>query len=149
MIFLIRKVPVSYTHLLEGDFIDYTVAIPGKGTTTAVVSTRAFMESISRASIIISEKVKNPIKATFDANGIEVSCETGLGKIDDRISANITGDPVRIGFNDRYMMDALKASGEDEVLLELGSTLSPIKIMPLEGDSFTFLVMPMRLKDDR
>ena len=56
---------------------------------------------------------------------------------------------VRIGFNDRYMMDALKASGEDEVRLELGSTLSPIKIMPLEGDAFTFLVMPMRLKDDR
>ena len=137
------------SRLLEGDFIDYTVAIPGKGTTEAVVSTRSFMESISRASIIISEKVKNPIRAMFDSNGIEVSCETSLGKIDDRITAKITGEPVRIGFNDRYMMDALKASGEDEVRLELGSTLSPIKIMPLEGDSFTFLVMPMRLKDDR
>ena len=45
------------------------------------------------------------------------------------------------------MIDALKASGEDQVLLELGSNLSPIKIMPLEGDSFTFLVMPMRLKE--
>ena len=63
------------------------------------------------------------------------------------LPADITGNPVRIGFNDRYMIDALKASGEDQVLLELGSNLSPIKIMPLEGDSFTFLVMPMRLKE--
>lgn len=139
------------SRLLEGDFIDYNVAIPGKGTTTAVVSTRAFMDSISRASIIISEKVKNPIRATFDTDAkmIQVACETSLGKIDDQISADLNGNTIRIGFNDRYMIDALKASGEDQVLLELGSTLSPIKIMPLEGDSFTFLVMPMRLKDDR
>ena len=82
-----------FSRLLEGDFIDYTVAIPGKGTTEAVVSTRSFMESISRASIIISEKVKNPIRAMFDSNGIEVSCETSLGKIDDRITAKITGEP--------------------------------------------------------
>lgn len=139
------------SRLLEGDFIDYSVAIPGKGTTTAVVSTRAFMDSISRASIIISEKVKNPIRANFDSDAglIQVSCETSLGKIDDQLPADLKGNSLRIGFNDRYMIDALKASGEDQVLLELGSTLSPIKIMPLEGDSFTFLVMPMRLKDDR
>jgi DNA polymerase-3 subunit beta len=137
------------SRLLEGDFIDYSVSIPGKGTTTAVVSTRAFIDSISRASIMITEKVKNPIKATFDADlgVIQVACETTLGKIDDQISADINGNTLRIGFNDRYMLDALKASGEDKVLLELGSTLSPIKIMPLEGDSFTFLVMPMRLKE--
>ena len=139
------------SRLLEGDFIDYNVSIPGKGNTSAVVSTRAFMDSISRASIIISEKVKNPIRATFDSESglIQVACETSLGKIDDQIAADVKGNTLRIGFNDRFMLDALKASGEDQVLLEMGSNLSPIKIMPLEGDSFTFLVMPMRLKDDR
>ena len=135
------------SRLLDGEFLDYNVAIPGKGTTVAVVSTRTFMESISRASIMISDKVKNPIRAVFENNSISVFCETSLGKIDDCIPAEITGDPVRIGFNDRYMLDALKASGEDKVLLELGSNVSPIKVMPLEGDSFTFLVMPMRLKE--
>ena len=135
------------SRLLDGDFIDYAVAIPKESATRVIVSTRAFIESISRASIIISEKVKNPIKAVFEEGSIRVFCETSLGKIDDRIPADITGNPVRIGFNDRYMIDALKASGEDQVLLELGSNLSPIKIMPLEGDSFTFLVMPMRLKE--
>jgi len=139
------------SRLLEGDFIDYTVSIPGKGATMVEVSTRGFMESISRASIIISEKVKNPIKATFDAESglIRVACETSIGKIDDQIPADIKGNTLRIGFNDRFMLDALKATGEDRVVLEMGSNLSPIKIMPLEGDSFTFLVMPMRLKDDR
>ena len=139
------------SRLLDGEFINYNSAIPSEGKTRVRVNVRELSDSIGRASIIISEKVKNPIRANFDSDTgiIQVSCETSLGKIDDQIPADLKGNSLRIGFNDRYMIDALKASGEDQVLLELGSTLSPIKIMPLEGDSFTFLVMPMRLKDDR
>ena len=135
------------SRLLDGEFIDYNASIPQTASTKAVVSTRAFAESVSRAAIIITEKVQNPICATFGDGEIKVSCETSLGKIDDSVSAEITGNPLRIGFSDRYMLDALKASGGDKVLLEMGATLAPIKIMPLEGDSFTFLVMPMRLKE--
>ena len=46
------------------------------------------------------------------------------------------------------MTDALKASEQDELAIEINTAFSPIKLLPLEGDSFVFLVMPMRLKDD-
>ena len=58
------------------------------------------------------------------------------------------GEPVRIGFNNKYMTDALKASELDELIIEINTAFSPIKLLPKEGDSFVFLVMPMRLKDD-
>jgi DNA polymerase-3 subunit beta len=55
---------------------------------------------------------------------------------------------VELGFNNRYMLDALKASGCDEIKLILNGALSPIKLVPPEGGSFTFLVLPVRLKSE-
>lgn len=136
------------SRLLEGEFINYTSAIPGEGKTKVRINVREFSEVIGRASIIISEKVKNPIRAFFAGGEVQISCETALGKVSDSIAAEISGESVQIGFNNRFMLDALKASSSDEVLLEMSSPLSPIKVLPLEGEHFTFLVMPMRLKDD-
>ncbi|MDD6033894.1 MAG: DNA polymerase III subunit beta [Oscillospiraceae bacterium] len=135
------------SRLLDGEFINYNSAIPAEGKTRVRVNVRELSDSIGRASIIISEKVKNPIRALFGGNSIQISCETALGKVSDSIGAEITGEGLQIGFNNRFMLDALKASASDEVVLEMSSPLSPIKILPLEGDHFTFLVMPMRLKE--
>ena len=51
-----------------------------------------------------------------------------------------------MGFNSRFLLDALKNSETDEVRIELGGPLSPMKVLPSEGDSFLFLVLPVRLK---
>ncbi len=136
------------SRLLEGDFIDYNAAIPKEHKTRIVLSAREFAESINRASIIISEKIKNPVKALFEDGQVSISCETSMGKVNDSIPVRLEGDPVRIGFNNKYMTDALKASEQDELAIEINTAFSPIKLLPLEGDSFVFLVMPMRLKDD-
>lgn len=136
------------SRLLEGEFINYGSAIPGEGKTKVRINVREFTDAIGRASIIINEKVKNPIRAFFAGNAVQISCETALGKVSDSIPAEISGENVQIGFNNRFMLDALKATSSDEVLLEMSSPLSPIKVLPLEGEHFTFLVMPMRLKDD-
>lgn len=136
------------SRLLEGEFINYNSAIPSDGKLRVRVNVRAFAGVISRASIIINEKVKNPIRAVFGDGQIQISCETSLGKVSDSIAAEMTGGDLQIGFNNRFMLDALKASVSDEVILEMSTPLSPIKVLPLEGEHFIFLVMPMRLKDD-
>ena len=58
------------------------------------------------------------------------------------------GSPIEIAFNDRYMIEALKHCDTDEVYLEMTSPLKPIKIVPIEGDSFLFLVLPVRLREN-
>ncbi len=136
------------SRLLDGEFIDYNAAIPKEAKTNIILSTREFLESINRASIIINDKIKNPIKAIFEENNVTISCETSMGKVNDSFSINMTGEKVKIGFNNKYMTDALKSSELDQVKIEINSAFSPIKIMPLEGDNFIFLVMPMRLKDE-
>ena len=55
---------------------------------------------------------------------------------------------MEIGFNNRYLLDALRNVEGDEVKVVLNGALSPMKVLPKEGDSFLFLVLPVRLKTE-
>ena len=136
------------SRLLEGEFLDYRAAIPAGGATSIRIGTRDLMSAIDRASLLISDNIKSPLRMKFEDGIIKISCSTALGKAYDEIVCNQSGDNVDIGFNSRYMLDALKASEGDEIQLLLNGPLSPIKLIPLEGDAFTFLVLPVRLKSE-
>ncbi len=136
------------SRLLEGQFLDYQSAIPKQQTTRVKISVREFAASIERASIIITDRIKSPIKSIFAGGEIQIFCTTSMGKVFDSVPAEIQGEDVTIGFNNKYMIDALKATGCDEVYLELNGPLSPIKVVPLDSDQFLFLVLPVRLKSD-
>ena len=136
------------SRLLEGEFLNYESAIPPKCTTRVRVNTRDMINSIDRASLIISEKYKSPIKCVFADNMIRLSSVTSLGTASDSVSAEIDGDDVEIGFNNKYLTDALRVADTDEVNFKLNGPVSPIIILPPEGDSFLFLVLPVRIKTE-
>ena len=69
-------------------------------------------------------------------------------RIRDEIEAQLSGDGVEMGFNNKYLMDALRASESDEVRIELNGPVSPMKIYPPQGEDFLFLVLPVRLKNE-
>lgn len=136
------------SRLLEGDFIDYNAAIPLSATTTAEVNTRSLIESIERTSLIITDRTKSPVRCIVDEANIRLSSITSIGTAADRIMADVKGKRVEIGFNNRYMLDALRVCDADEVRLEFNGSITPILILPTEGDSFLFLVLPVRLKNE-
>lgn len=136
------------SRLLEGEFLDYRAAISGECKTKVRISTRELVSSLDRASIIITDRIKSPITAKMENEHILVSCMTSLGKVTDNVPANIEGDSVTIGFNHKYMTDALKATGSDEVTVQINGPFAPMRIVPLSGDHFTFLVLPVRLKTE-
>lgn len=137
------------TRLLEGEFLNYRRSIPEKSDLHAVVNVRDFIDSIERTSLLITERLKSPLRCLFQENVIALSCVTTVGRSYDEVFCKIEGDEVvDIGFNNRYLLDALKACGRQEVRLELSAPPSPMKILPLEGDHFLYLVLPTRLKND-
>ncbi len=137
------------SRLLEGEFLDYKAAIPSGGKTTIQIGTRELIAAIERSSLLISDNIKSPLRLYFEENMIRISCSTAIGKSYDEIPCSQKGEDVEIGFNSRYMLDALKASECDQVQLVLNGPLSPIKVMPTDGDAFTFLVLPVRLKSEQ
>lgn len=134
--------------LLEGEFLNYQAAIPPDSKTEVIVRTRDAIESVERVSLLITDRLKSPVRCLFADGEIKLLCTTSMGRASDQLSVEITGESVEIGFNNRYLLDALKNTECDEVKIQLGGSLSPMKIVPKEGDSFLFLVLPVRLKND-
>ena len=113
------------------------------------VSTRALLGSIERTSLLISDRLKSPVRVLFDQDSIiKMSCSTTMGKAYDECACSFSGKPVEIGFNNRYLIDAMKNIQSYMVRLEIGGPLSPMKVLPVEGDSFLFLVLPMKLRNE-
>ena len=76
-------------------------------------------------------------------------CQTNLGKVVDEFDADIEGEAVEIGFNNRYLLDALRNARCDKVAMEMTGPLSPVKILPADGSGdFIYLVLPVRFKND-
>ena len=132
---------------LEGEFLAYRQAIPRNNTIHVEGDTRALLSSIDRVSLIISDKLKSPLRCVFDSNLLKISTKTAIGDAYDECPLSGDGGGLEIGFNNRYLMDALKAAPAEKVRLELTSGVAPCVILPAEGEeNFLYMVLPVRLK---
>ena len=130
-----------------GEFLAYRQAIPRNNTIHVEGDTRALLSSIDRVSLIISDKLKSPLRCVFDSNLLKISTKTAIGDAYDECPLSGDGGGLEIGFNNKYLMDALKAAPADKVRLELTTGVSPCVILPTEGEeNFLYMVLPVRLK---
>lgn len=137
-----------FSRLIEGTFLDYQSTIPKDERTKLKVNTRSFINAVERMSLVTSERVQSPVRIGITADQVRLSCRTAVGRASDVLAVSSAGSEVEIGFNSRYLLDALKYSECDEVTLILNGGLSPMIVKPAQGDDFIFLVVPMRLNDE-
>jgi DNA polymerase-3 subunit beta len=138
---------VVISRRLEGDFLNYRKSIPENFRFTVKVDRSEFMSVIDRVALIISERNSSPIHMFFNDGSIDCACSTPLGRAEDACTCEGSGEGLQIGFNDRYMMDALKAAGVDELLICLNTASSPCVVKAADGsDSFTYMILPVRLR---
>ena len=132
---------------LEGEFLAYRQAIPRNNTIIVEGDTRTLLSSIDRVSLIISDKLKSPLRCVFDNGVLKISTKTAIGDAYDQCPIQGDGEGLEIGFNNKYLMDALKAAPADKVRLELTTGVSPCVILPTEGEEkFLYMVLPVRLR---
>ena len=132
------------SRLLEGKFIDYKSAIPMTHSTRIIVPTRRLIECIERTSLSITDK-SSPVRCIIENGVMKFSSVTAIGTATDKMAADIEGNNLEIGFNNRFVLDALKVCDAEEIKIEMGSSNQPIIITPLDGESFFFLILPVRI----
>ena len=138
---------VLVSRRLEGEFLAWRNAIPKSGTVQVEGETRALLTSIDRVSLIISDKLKSPLRCVFGDGTLSISTKTAIGDAADQCAIGGDGGGLEIGFNNKYLMDALKAVPAQRVKLELTSGVAPCVIRPVEGEeNFVYMVLPVRLK---
>ena len=138
----------SMAHMLEGDFLDYKRAMPDGWTTRVLIDNRTLYESVERASPLITDRFRSPIRIRFQGGKAILTCHTSLGDTYDEIPVSQEGADLEIGFNNRYILDALRNCGCDKVWFEINGPTAPMKILPELGDDFIFLVLPVRIRTE-
>lgn len=134
---------------LEGEFLDYRAAIPRSNPITVTASAKSLINSIDRVSVVISEKQKSPVQCVFGLGKVSISAKTLNGEASDICPIEGDGNQLTIGFNNRYLMEALKYAPAEEVRLELNTGISPCVILPADGpERFLYMVLPVRLKNN-
>jgi DNA polymerase-3 subunit beta len=98
--------------------------------------------------LIVSEKYKSPVRCVFSDQVLQLKTNTTIGASEDRCAIDGDGKELEIGFNVRYLADALKVIPSEEVVLELTNGLSPIVLTPAETKyDYSYMVLPVRIKN--
>lgn len=133
--------------LLEGDFLDWHRVVPTDCPVKLTANVSDLAATIDRVGLIVTEKLKSPVRCVFGDNVATFRTATTIGAAEDQCAIAGNGEELEIGFNCRYLADALRAVPSEEVCLELKNGLSPIVFTPVrEEDDFAYMVLPVRLR---
>lgn len=142
------------SRLLDGEFMDYRRLLLPENKFELKVNTKDFLESVTRAAILLESYKNNFLVINLAEGKMNVSCTTEIGKVDDIIESSFTKgeeEVLKIGFNHKIIIEALRAIGEDEVMISLNGPTNPIIFTPVHNDEldderFLYVVMPVQLR---
>ncbi|PCF89388.1 DNA polymerase III subunit beta [Staphylococcus intermedius] len=134
------------SRLLEGHYPDTSRLFPENYEIKLGLDNSDFYHAIDRASLLAREGGNNVIKLSTGDTQIELSSTSPeIGTVKEEVTANdVEGGNLKISFNSKYMMDALKAIDNEEVEVEFFGTMKPFILKPKDDDTVTQLILPIR-----
>ena len=144
ILFSIKETKVI-SRLLEGEFLKYNSIIPEEYNLKITAKRMNLLECIERASLLAKEGNTNLVKFEINEDNLIITSNSQLGKVKEELNIILQGQPLQIAFNSKYLIDVLKIMEEEEVVMQLTSSVSPCIIKNKENDSCTYLILPVRL----
>jgi DNA polymerase III subunit beta len=136
---------VMVSKLIDGNYPNYLQVVPAKSTKKVAVAKDEFTHAVKRVSILSKEKT-NAVKLQLEKDRLLLSTNNPeVGEANEELSVEYRGEEITIGFNSRYLMDALTAMDRTNIALELSDALSPCLITEEGDDHYKCVVMPMRV----
>lgn len=147
-----------FSRLIDSEYMDYNRVIIRNHRIAVTVDRESLLGALERASLITEEKlagaVRSHVRLEVSGDTLKVSASSGAGSSYDEIPVRHEGDDLAIAFNNRYLMDSLRACHAEQVTLSMSTALSSINIEPVlteeelaAGDSELFFLLPVRMKE--
>ena len=134
-----------FMRLIDGEFPEYKRVIPEVREKKVVIGREDFSRTLRRASLLVDERAR-AVKFSLAKNLLVMEGKNpGLGTSHGECEVEYQGDPIEIGFNDRYFMDILGVTQSEKITLEIKDELSPVVVVPDDDTRYSCIVMPMRL----
>ena len=137
-----------FSRLLEGEFLKYRSSLPKDAVTEVIVDTKQLINCLERANLLITERIKSPVRCKFDNGQLKISCNTAIGKIYDEIDVDINWPMIEIVFNCKYFIEPLKTVTFEKVKLLLNGGQVGMKITSVNDERYIFLVLPIKLGNE-
>ncbi len=138
---------IFISRLLDGTYPDISRIIPDKGKSKIILQTKHLLDAIERASLLAKDTKNNLVKLSMlDHSILEISSNLPeVGKVTETIVINeSSGEDIKITFNAKYTIDALRSIDSKEILIEFTGALSPFIIKPNDQDKMLHLILPVR-----
>ena len=136
---------VLTARLIEGQFPNYEAVMP-KGHPGRLLVSRAALQGALRRVAVIAEERNKPVRMTLTPATLTISASSQeLGEAEEFMDVDYTGQEVAMGFNSRYLLDALAAIDKDPVAFEFKDGLSPGVVKSVEDEGYCCVIMPMRI----
>ena len=139
------------TRILDGEFLNYKNVIPNTWETRIRVDKNAIQDCFERVSLISSSSIekekKYPVKVTIDIGKVTISCTNQTGDAKEEMYVTTEGQNLEAGFNPKYFLDASRAIDDQEIFINFGTSISPCIIKPVEEGDYTYMILPIRMKE--
>ena len=131
--------------LIDGEFPDYRAVVPNDPRHTATLRRADLTSALKRVVIVITDRAR-PARFAFAEDEVEIRVQNvDKGEVRETLPIELDGAPLVVGFNARYLSEALNALAGDRVVLSLANPLAPCLVRDPDRDDAWFVVMPMRL----
>ncbi len=133
---------VMISRLIDGEFFRIENMIRPDYDTKVVINKKELLDSIERSTILVRESDKRPLIFNIEDSSLSLRMSTVIGSMDDKLLIRKEGKDLMIGFNPRFLLDALRVIDDEEVSLYMTNAKSPLLIRDAE-DSYVYLILPV------
>ena len=152
---------IFFSRLIDGEYIDYKRVIPKNNNIKVLLDRQELLECLERVALVTDDKsvgqIMGFVKCVFEGDTLKVSSASSVSSVSDQMEIEKEGEDITIGFNCRFLMEALRAISDEKVYLSLGT---PFMSMVIEADpkkdeedeeekdgKYLYMVCPVKMKD--
>ena len=132
---------IVVSRLIEGDYFKIDQMLSGDYQTHLRINRQEFLSCLDRATLLVKEEDKKPIILMISDAAVEIKINTTLGSMDETITIDKDGEDLNIGFNPKFLIDALRAIDDEEIDIYLLSQRAPAFIR--DGKNYCYLILPV------
>ena len=130
------------SRLIEGEYFKINQMLSSDYETKVTIDKKEFLDSIDRANLLIKESEKKPIILNITDGSLEVNVNSSMGSLNEDIDINKDGKDIMIGFNPKFLIDALKVIDDEQINIYLVNPKAPCFIRNKE-ESYIYLILPV------
>ena len=139
---------IMVSRLIEGEYFEYNRMFSKNYNTKVIINIKEFIESIERSTLLVKEGDKKPVILGIEDEIMEVRLNSTIGSMNDFINIQKEGASLQIGFNPKFLIEALRVIDDEEIKIYMMNPKEPCFISD-DDKKYTYIILPINFNTVR